>query len=138
VTPEPADAKLADKTVVVTPLDAALAVDAGPLPPVKIGLKSIPPGAAIWEDGKDTGKKTPATIELARDAHRVQLELHLKDFEVRVLDPIDGDGGDQTLALDLKEEKKKPQVPPHQPPPHHGSNTPRGSNDTGLLKPGED
>ncbi len=140
VTPAPADAKLVDKTVVVTPTpDAAIAIDAGPLPPVKIALKSIPPGAEIFEDGKDTGKKTPATIEVARDVHKVQFELHLKGFEVRVLDPLDGDGGDQTLALDLKEEKKKPLVPPHQPPPpHHGSNTARGSNDTGLLKPGED
>jgi hypothetical protein len=123
-----------DKTV--TPL-----VDAAPPPPpvsttAKITLKSMPVGAAIWQDGKDTGKLTPSVIELGKDVHKVQFELRLKGFQVRVLDDMDADAGDQTIALDLKpEEKKKPPVIPHG--PHRGSNG-SSHNDTGLMKPGED
>jgi PEGA domain-containing protein len=132
------DAKIEDRTVekaVVTP-----ALDAGPPPPSKIALKSNPAGAEIFEAGKDTGQKTPATIEIARGIHKVQFELRLKGYQPRILDDLDADGGDQTLALDLREDvKKKPVVPVRPPPPRRGSNgTGQGSNDTRLLKPGED
>ena len=136
-TPAPADAKPADRTIehIVPPPPV---VDAGPPAPAKITIKSTPPGAAIWQDGKDSGQKTPAVLELARGVHKVVFELRLKGFEPRVLDDVDAGGGDQTLGLDLKEEKKKPVVVPHQPPRHGSNGSARGSNDTGLMKPGED
>ena len=122
--------------VVVTP-PPPVPADAAPPPPpasVKISLKSNPPGAAIFQDGKDTGQTTPAVIELGHELHKVKFELRLKHHQTRVLDELDVDAGDQTLSLDLKEEKKPVTTRP--PPPHRGSNEDHPT--THLLLPGED
>ena len=66
-----------------------------------ITLSSTPAGAAIWIDGKDTGKKTPSPIEVdkAQGAVTITFKLALhEDFVLRKLSV----GRDVTRAVKLK------------------------------------
>jgi hypothetical protein len=55
--------------------DAKTRVAAIKSKPVKIKVNSDPAGATIWIDGKDSGQKTPAEIEVTPGPHKVSLQL---------------------------------------------------------------
>ena len=55
--------------------DAKTRVAAIKSKPVKIKVNSDPGGASIWIDGKDSGQKTPAEIEVTPGPHKVSLQL---------------------------------------------------------------
>jgi len=93
-----------DAAVAVAAVDAAevaVAVDAGTGTQVgsggsdgtvvavpemsKITLTSTPPGAAIWIDGKDTGKRTPSPIEVDKARRAVTITFKLAQHDDVVL-----------------------------------------------------
>ncbi|MEO7096276.1 MAG: PEGA domain-containing protein [Polyangiales bacterium] len=65
--------------------------------PVKIKVNSDPAGATIWIDGKDSGQKTPAEIEVTPGPHKVSLQMAGKknndqDVEVAAFTGANVDG----------------------------------------------
>jgi len=93
-----------------------------------ITLSSTPAGAAIWIDGKDTGKRTPSPIEVdkARGAVTITFKLALhEDFVLRKL-PV---RGDVTKAVKLTKKRVTGTTSPGR-----GSGSGR-TNDTTLERP---
>ena len=67
-------------------------------------VESVPPGAAIFMDGKETGQQTPADLVLAgQDAH--QLELRLEGYQPATAMPAE-------LAMDTWKISLKPLAVP--------------------------
>jgi tetratricopeptide (TPR) repeat protein len=85
--------------------------------PALVGVTSAPAGAAIKVDGQDTGQVTPATVEIVRGEHIVELTLaghnpSSKSIETRI-------GGRYELAFTLEPLPPPPpvaQVDDTQPP----------------------
>ena len=77
--------------------DAKTRVAAIKSKPVKIKVNSDPTGATIWIDGKDSGQKTPAEIEVTPGPHKVSLQMSGKknndqDVEVAAFTGANVDG----------------------------------------------
>ena len=132
--PPPGDAKVALAATVA--IDAAVPDAPAPPPPpvdaaaaaapatVKLSIKG-PKGATVLIDGKERGK-APVELVLDRDA-KVKLEIKLAGYAPKAYPELDL-SHDQQIdpALD-----KLKYVPPMQQGSSHGSN------DTGLMKPGD-
>ena len=120
VTPDAAvaPATTPDAAVAVAAIDAAIdaaetvvvvAADGGAgssvVPPViemaNITLTSTPSGAAIWIDGKDTGKRTPSPIQVDKARRAVTITLRLAQHDDLVLKKFSVTG-DVEKALKLR------------------------------------
>ncbi len=93
----------AAETVVVVTADAG--AGSSVVPPVtemaNITLTSTPSGAAIWIDGKDTGKRTPSPIQVDKARRAVTITLRLAQHDDLVLKKFSVTG-DVEKALKLR------------------------------------
>ncbi|MFN0251090.1 MAG: serine/threonine protein kinase [Kofleriaceae bacterium] len=122
----------------VTP-DAAVAAmpDAAVVEPTMstITIVTKPAGAAIYVDGKDTGKKTPEPFTVDKNKKLVTIDLRLTTFETMTLKKFSVEA-DANVDYTLKPKKQGPKNPPNG--TGKGSNAGSGSktgNDTGLERP---
>ncbi len=134
VTPDAAVvAATPDAAVVVATPDAA--VIAEPTTST-ITIVTKPAGAAIYVDGKDTGKKTPEPFTVDRSKKAVTIDLRLSSFETMTLKKFSVEA-DANMDYSLK--PKKSGTPKNPPGTGKGSNTgsggKTGGNDTGLERP---
>ena len=119
-----------DAAVVATP-DAAVVEPATST----ITIVTKPAGAAIFVDGKDTGKKTPEPFTVDRSKKAVTIELRLTSFETMTLKKFAVEA-DANMDYTLKPKKSGPKQLPNG--TGKGSNTGSGGktgNDTGLERP---
>jgi serine/threonine protein kinase len=133
VTPDAAVvAATPDAAVVATP-DAAVVEPAMST----ITIVTKPAGAAIYVDGKDTGKKTPEPFPVDKSKKLVTIDLRLATFETMTLKKFSVEN-DANMDYTLKPKKQGPKNPPNG--TGKGSNTGSGGktgggNDTGLERP---
>ncbi len=132
-----------DAAIVAATVDAAIvatpdaAVIAEPTQST-ITIVTKPAGAAIFVDGKDTGKKTPEPFTVDRGKKTVTIDLRLSNFDTMTLKKFAVDA-DANVDYSLK--PKKSGTTGVKTPPNgtgKGSNTGSGGktgNDTGLERP---
>jgi tetratricopeptide (TPR) repeat protein len=83
--------------------------------PAFVTVESTPPGAAIFVDDVDTGKKSPADLELKPGTHAIELRVEgFKPDRRDVTLPI---GGRETLSIVLDLDRPPPPTPVAEPTP---------------------
>lgn len=90
-------------------------IDALRAKPAQLTVESEPPGAAVWIDESDSGRRTPAELSLSAGHHVVGLQL---DGYVHAEQGVDLTPGErETARLNLIREAEPPPPPPPAPEP---------------------